>query len=317
MDAVGRLVRDGDGIGTAFVVSQDGLAATVAHVLAGHRDAAWTFEPFAAPGVSLPVDTGLPSDEDADVALIQIGGTSVWHPLLLARHGEVGPGDPVHLTGFAAGWDFDSGVGEYVGEVGAQGRVWAKVTCRQAQPGMSGAPVIATERQRVIGLVSERLNADGWNRDSVFLARTDDLVALAPDRIRLTPLPDRRRAGTLRLSWDRGTLTPIMETDDFDVSIGRADANRLLLSDPRDSRFHGRLGLSGPHLVYEHLGSHPAHLLGADRELTLVADRTSHVLSDKDRLRFASGVLLVEFSLPDLHDPTALRTEPADGDAFR
>ncbi|MEV0901922.1 hypothetical protein [Actinoplanes sp. NPDC049802] len=67
-------------------------------------------------------------------------------------------------------------------------------------------------------------------------------------------------------------------------------------------------------LIYQHLGSHPAYLIGANRELTLVADRTCHVIDDKDRLRFASGVLLIEFSAPDLHDPTASRTRTTDDD---
>src|SRR2546429_434050 len=43
-------------------------------------------------------------------------------------------------------------------------------------PGMSGAPVVRTADGAVVGIVSARYNsADGWLRDSVWVARTEDL----------------------------------------------------------------------------------------------------------------------------------------------
>ncbi|MFE2095973.1 trypsin-like peptidase domain-containing protein [Streptomyces sp. NPDC059468] len=47
--------------------------------------------------------------------------------------------------------------------------------------GMSGAPVRRTSDDAVVGVVSARYNStDGWLRDSVWTARTEDLAALAP-----------------------------------------------------------------------------------------------------------------------------------------
>ncbi|MGH3853862.1 MAG: trypsin-like peptidase domain-containing protein [Pseudonocardiaceae bacterium] len=314
MDAIGRLVRDGIAVGTAFIVSADGIAATAEHVIGSRRDASWTFEPLAAPGLSLPVDAAMPTDAAADVALVRIAEAGDWQPMTLASHANVLPGDPVHLRGFAQSFDYDSGVGEYVGETGEHGRVWVKVSCRHAQPGMSGAPVLLTGTGCVIGLVSARLNVGRWNRDTMLLARTEDIVALAPGRLRLTEPVRRHLGGTLRLSWDRGNTTDlILETDDFHVSLGRNSANLIYLKDDRDSRFHGKLSLVGPSLVYQQLGSHPTFLVSATRQIK-IGTGVSCPIGDKDRLRFASGVILVEFSAPDLYDPKAGSTATADGE---
>lgn len=325
MDSIGRLVCDGTPLGTAFLVSSTGLAATAAHVLAGYPDADWTFEPLTAPGLSLPVDTTLPVDSAADIALVRILGrdadrgrkVSALRPMPLASHTSATPGDLVHLSGFAGTRAFDSGVGHYVGETADAGRSWIKVSCQHAQPGMSGAPVVLTGTGCVIGLVSARVNAARWNRDTVQLARTEDLVALAPHSLRLSEAPRDFANGTLRLSWIKGdVLEPVMESDDFHVSIGRSAANRLQLPDGRDSRFHGHLSLIGATLTYQHLGSRPACLLGPARQLTL-ANGDSCPVGDKDRLQFGSGMLLVEFSAPDLYDPNAVPTAPPDIEAQR
>ncbi|MFD4941359.1 trypsin-like peptidase domain-containing protein [Streptomyces sp. NPDC058239] len=312
MDTIGRLVRNGKAVATAFVVTVDGLAATAAHVLTPHAGAEWTFEPITVPGLSLPVDTSLPSDAAADVALIHVRGTVNWQPMTLISHTSATPGDSVHLRGFAASRDYDSGVGNYVGETAENGRAWVKTSCRHAQPGMSGAPVLLTGTGSVIGVVSARLNSGRWNRDTVLLAPTEDLVALAPERLHLAE-PIRQFAnGTLRLSWLRGnTAELILETDDFNVSLGRNSTNRVYLPDDRDSRFHGHLTLAGTTLVYQHLGSRPAFLAGPTRQLK-ISKGDSCPVGDKDRLHVASGTMLVEFSGPDLFDPNAGPTTPPD-----
>ncbi|TQF02389.1 trypsin-like peptidase domain-containing protein [Kitasatospora acidiphila] len=318
MDVVGRLVRDGVAVGTAFIVTADGLAATAAHVIGPHPEAEWTFEPLTVPGVSLPVDAALPSDAAADLALLQVGAAAEWQPMALVSHTSATPGDPVHLRGFAASRDYDSGVGHYVGVTAETGRAWVKVSCRHAQPGMSGAPVLLTGTGGVIGVVSARLNAERWNRDTVLLSCVEDLVALAPERLRLRLRPtapaDRFIRGTLRLSWVRGNRTELLlETDDFTISFGRSSASRVYLPDPRDSRFHGHLSLVGTTLVYQHLGSRPAFLAGATRQLR-IAKGDSCPVGDKDRISVASGTMLVEFSAPDLYDPNAAPTASEDDD---
>ncbi|MFJ8827803.1 trypsin-like peptidase domain-containing protein [Streptomyces sp. NPDC102467] len=310
MDTIGRLVLDGTAVGTAFVLTVDGLAATAAHVLADAPGGNWTFEPLTAPGKSLPVDTALVADPAADVALIQVHSAVDWPSATLVSHTVATPGDPVHLRGFARSQDHDSGVGAYVGTTGRDGRTWVKVSCRHAQPGMSGAPVLLTGTGAVIGVVSARLNSAHWNRDTVLLAPSADLVALAADRLRLTAPVHRFTDGTLRLSWVRdGAAELILESDDFHVSLGRSSTSRVYLPDTRDSRFHGQLTLAGASLVYHHLGSHPAFLAGPTRQLRLTKGETCTV-GDKDRLHLSSGTVLVEFSAPDLFDPNAGPTAP-------
>ncbi|HEX6470378.1 MAG TPA: serine protease [Streptosporangiaceae bacterium] len=321
MDAIGRLVRDGVAVGTAFVVTADGLAVTAEHVIGARAGAAWTFEPLAAPGLSLRVDSVRPADATSDVALVHVAGGGDWQPMALASHAIATPGDAVHLRGFARSLEFDSGVGQYVGTTGEHGRTWVKVSCKHAQPGMSGAPVLLTGTGCVIGLVSARLNENRWNRDTVLLAKAEDVVALAPGLLRLAGQVRRHAGGTLRLSWVReGATELIVETDDFNVSLGRNSANRIFLPSDHDSRFHGTLGLAGPTLVYRHLGTHPAYLLGPTRQLR-IDKGGSCAVGDKDRLRFGSGTILVEFSAPDLYDPKAAPTASADdpdgaGDPF-
>lgn len=119
----------------------------------------------------------------------------------------------------------------------------------------------------------------------------------------LNPADRFRHNGILRLSWESGdTIECVLETDDFAVSFGRSAANRVRLPDHRDSRFHGHLALIGTALVYQHLGSKPAFLVGPTHQLTINKGESCPV-GDKDRLHFASGTMLVEYSAPDLYDP--------------
>jgi DNA-binding SARP family transcriptional activator len=121
--------------------------------------------------------------------------------------------------------------------------------------------------------------------------------------------------GTLRLSWDQEKRRElVLETHDFNVSMGRSRSNRVHLKDDRDSRFHGQLNLVGPRLVYHHMGSHPAFLITPTSQVK-ISSNVSCPVGHNDRLRFASGVMLVEYSAPDLYDPNAVPTATADEDA--
>jgi hypothetical protein len=121
----------------------------------------------------------------------------------------------------------------------------------------------------------------------------------------------------LRLSWVRdGSTELVLETDDFNVSLGRNANSRVHLPDSRDGRFHGHLSLVGTALIYQHLGRHPAYLSNATSQ-SRIAQGESCRVADKDRLQFASGTLLIESSLPDLYDPNARRTSTAAEEEFR
>jgi DNA-binding SARP family transcriptional activator len=118
----------------------------------------------------------------------------------------------------------------------------------------------------------------------------------------------------LRLSWVRGNETElILETSDFNVSFGRSMANRVYLPDHHDHKFHGQLMLAGATLRYHQLGKHAVVLSGATRQLTIEQGETV-IVGDKERLRFASGTVLVGCSLPDLYDPNARPTSTDDSE---
>ncbi|MGH3382813.1 MAG: BTAD domain-containing putative transcriptional regulator [Actinoallomurus sp.] len=161
-----------------------------------------------------------------------------------------------------------------------------------------------------------------------FQRHIEDRYATSPDRETrdlyrriieqdpaLNPSPEPSRpneGGTLRLSWDQGKRRElVLETHDFNVSMGRSRSNNVHLEDERDSRFHGQLSLIGPRLVYRHLGSHPAFLITPTSQLKIGKD-VSCPVGHNDRLRFASGVILVEYSAPDLYDPNAGPTADED-----
>ncbi|MEV2251687.1 trypsin-like peptidase domain-containing protein [Streptomyces sp. NPDC050147] len=114
MDAIGRLVRDGVPVGTAFVVTADGLAATAAHVISPQAEADWAFVPLSLPGRSMQVEMSSLVDKASDAALVRIGGGVDWQPMALARMG-VRRRAPLSTSGVvrAQSRDYDSGVGSY------------------------------------------------------------------------------------------------------------------------------------------------------------------------------------------------------------
>ena len=71
--------------------------------------------------------------------------------------------------------------------------------CKGVFPGMSGAPVRRLSDDAVVGIVSARYNtADGWGRDSVWVARCEDLAALLDD-VSPIALGDKPLAGPIDL----------------------------------------------------------------------------------------------------------------------
>ena len=71
-------------------------------------------------------------------------------------------------------------VGEWAGPVmWEDAAAMARVTANALMPGMSGAPVVRNSDGAVVGVVSGRYNsAGGWLKDTVWVARTEDLAPL-------------------------------------------------------------------------------------------------------------------------------------------
>ncbi|MEY9995365.1 formylglycine-generating enzyme required for sulfatase activity [Streptomyces sp. V4I8] len=188
------LTDDGEPAGTCFQVTP-GVLATAWHVLADVG--------AERVGDTVAVD-GLPAGGQSP-ALAEVFRIDPAHDLAVLRRelplpASIGRllfsdgqdvGTEVVVTGHARVPDQARPYGSqrYVDAPG----IWAggtlrddtialgRLSSRDLMRGMSGAPVRRRSDGAVVGVVSERYNsADGWLRDSVWVARTEDLVPLLP-----------------------------------------------------------------------------------------------------------------------------------------
>ncbi len=189
---LGRLLDEaGAAAGTCFQVAP-GVLVTAWHVLdalgAAGEGAAVSVDPLR--GGSARLSQVVKLDPLHDLAVLRCDDLLPGSVAGLGASDEVALSARVVITGVAALDD----PGRAYRHLDAAGR-WAggtmlddqvpigRVEARAVQPGMSGAPVVrdhADARERlVIGVVSARYNStDGWGRDSVWVARTEDLAPL-------------------------------------------------------------------------------------------------------------------------------------------
>jgi WD40 repeat protein len=195
---------DGRAAGTCFQV-EAGVLVTAWHVL-NNAGAGTPGQRVDVEPLSVELGTGRFSavtrraSEAHDLAVLTAPGIG----LDASIDGFVVPGPPdmypkVVVTGIADIFDPGHPVREADapgtwagGMTRADGHVWGQLTCNGLVPGMSGAPVRRVSDNRVMGVVSGRLNSsDGWTRDRGWVARVEDLLPLleglaAPDVL----LPD-------------------------------------------------------------------------------------------------------------------------------
>ncbi|MEN8655407.1 trypsin-like peptidase domain-containing protein [Streptomyces sp. 21So2-11] len=185
--ALGRvLVDDGAPVGTCFQVAP-GVVVTAWHVLADLG--------CAEIGATVTIDTFHGSAAPAEV--VAVG--PLWD-LAVMRRSEPLPGTvpglvptqtvdlltEVLITGVPTvddpGHDylFLDAPGIWQGGTVRDTHIsLGRLTSSSVVPGMSGAPVLRRSDNAVLGVVTSRYNsADGWLRDSVWVARTEDLIHL-------------------------------------------------------------------------------------------------------------------------------------------
>ncbi len=185
---LGRVLdAGGEPVGTCFQVAP-GLLATAWHVLegvgAGDVGGVVGVDPLA--GGERRSATVVAVDALSDLAVLETATPLRTSVTGLAVTDGVAPGSDVVITGVSA---VDDPGHEY--RYLDAGGVWAGGTTRDDQvplgrlrssdvmPGMSGAPVRRRTDDVVVGVVSARYNsADGWLRDSVWVARSESLGAL-------------------------------------------------------------------------------------------------------------------------------------------
>lgn len=140
--------------GSGFIVSEDGVIVTAAHVVA---DAAWVTVTLPN-GEQYPVEGLIAIDRDRDYALIRIAGFALpVVPLGDSRHVEVG--DRVLAVGAPLGLENTVSDGLIAASRLADGTQLFQISV-PVSPGSSGGPVV-TERGDVVGLVISGLRGDG------------------------------------------------------------------------------------------------------------------------------------------------------------
>ncbi len=247
---LGRVLDIGSPAGTCFQVAP-GVLVTAWHVVdalgAGDIGATVTVDPLQrGPARQAQVER---VDPLHDLAVLITTDPLAGCVTGLTASDEVGNATGVVITGVA---DVDD-PGHSYRHLDAGGR-WAGGTTRDDQialgrvvasdvmRGMSGAPVLAGEL--VAGVVSARYNSsDGWGRDSVWVARTEDLLPL------LAGLGDVRMsrrgwAGAAELVLSVTDTTVRLHGSGREVSEPHGGVSRALADAMRGLRA-GRAGLTG------------------------------------------------------------------------
>ncbi|MFJ8028711.1 trypsin-like peptidase domain-containing protein [Streptomyces sp. NPDC096311] len=186
--SLGRVLSpDGAPAGTCFQVAP-GIVVTAWHVLAGlgcGYPSAQVRTDALGGGAAAEWAKVTAVDDVRDLAVLRRArpleeSVPGWAPTDAVRlltgvvvNGVAGVDDPghdyrfLHATGSWQGWTVRDGV------------PLGRLSSSALLPGMSGAPVLRLTDGVVLGVVSARYNsADGWLRDSVWVARTEDLTHL-------------------------------------------------------------------------------------------------------------------------------------------
>ena len=174
-------------MGTCFQVAP-GVLVTAWHVLddiaAATRDAQVQVDPLVGGDVFRA--TVVRTDPVHDLAILAGAGRSLAVASPLAPTDRMELRASVTVTGNALPGEWEStfrfvtATGEWAGGTTRDDAVpLGRITASAVVPGMTGAPVIRDSDGAVAGVISGRYNsADGWPTDRVWVARTEDLVAL-------------------------------------------------------------------------------------------------------------------------------------------
>lgn len=188
-DYLGRILSaDGDAVGTCFQIAKH-LLVTAWHVLddldVGQIGDRVYFDALAG-GLEPRVASVMQVDQLRDLAVLRteipLGGVAPG----LAMTDTIPPNTAVVVTGVSdvddPGHDyrFLDAVGSWEGGSSREQDLrLGRLTSRSVTKGMSGGPVRRLSDGFVVGIVSARYNsADGWLRDSVWIARIEDLRPL-------------------------------------------------------------------------------------------------------------------------------------------
>ncbi|MDR1999556.1 MAG: CHAT domain-containing protein [Frankiaceae bacterium] len=202
---LGRVADEyGRSAGTCFQVA-NGVLATAWHVLTnlGCDGVGAVAQVGALVGGPVGPATVAAFDAEHDLAVLR-AELPLPATATLAASGEVPPHADIHVIGVSellgvGGDPVTTAIGRWAGTGNRLEQTWlGRVESKSVLPGMSGAPVV--HGTSVIGVVSQRYNsADGWERDSAWVATTEDLQRLLQD-VEPVPLARRRLDGPVELT---------------------------------------------------------------------------------------------------------------------
>jgi HEAT repeat protein len=189
----------GQTMGAGFVVARDGLIATCAHVVAaaGAAPGGRVRVIFYATGKERVVKverTGWRDPDAEDIAILRlVKGTlpEGVEPLPLGPSGG-SAGHPFKTFGFPAGGP-EGGVwgdGHLLEATTLQGARVLQLSSPQITPGFSGAPVLDTVNDQVVGMVTAIARPDEYGRltETAFITPAETLCAACP-ALQLQPAP--------------------------------------------------------------------------------------------------------------------------------
>jgi tetratricopeptide (TPR) repeat protein len=322
---LGRVLDgDGDPVGTCFQVAP-GIVVTAWHVLqaieAGNQGSVVTIDSLAL-GDEPRAAVVERVDELADLAALRAEEPLRGSVRLSGTDGEV-LGEPVVVTGVSAVDD----PGHSYRYLDALGKMTGGTTRDNAAPlgrmrsqdvvhGMSGAPVRRVSDDVVVGVVSGRYNsADGWLRDSIWLARCEQIAALtfglaavdleetttSPVELLLTVTKDevRLQGGGRDVGSDHQGIPSALESLSWEIQRARA------LARTNGTPAGGKL----PELM-DRAGT----LLGESFLPAPVAEALTGVLSAARKRHQAVSIGLAVEGLPPL--PWELLSDPQSGGAL-
>jgi S1-C subfamily serine protease/membrane protease YdiL (CAAX protease family) len=190
--SVVEVINPGVGLGSGYVVSEDGLLLTNAHVANGAQNGVVIIKfenGMGGPAKVVAINT------DKDIAIIQLPKRKEgWPALKIARPNSVNEGDEVLAMGHPLGLPFTVTRGIISGVGADRGNLWVDhiQTDAAMNHGNSGGPLINARTGEVVGMNSEIASTNDGNMGLGFSISSKDLQA-AVDQYRAT--------GNINSSW--------------------------------------------------------------------------------------------------------------------